>query len=37
MIFRYLSANQFPDFRTINTFRKRHLERFETLFVQVCC
>ena len=35
VVFRYLSANQFPDFRTINTFRKRHLERFEALFVQV--
>ncbi|MCY0875256.1 MAG: IS1182 family transposase [Firmicutes bacterium] len=35
VIFRYLSANQFPDFRTINTFRKRHLESFQKLFVQV--
>ncbi len=35
MAFRYLSANQFPGFRTINAFRKRHLERSQALFVQV--
>lgn len=35
VVFRYLSANQFPDFRTINTFRKRHLENFQSLFVQI--
>lgn len=33
--FRYLSANNFPDFRTINTFRQRHLEVLEDLFLQV--
>jgi hypothetical protein len=30
-----LSANQFPDFRTISDFRKRHLAAFENLFLQV--
>lgn len=35
VVFRYLSANQFPNFRTISDFRKRHLESFQTLFVQV--
>lgn len=37
--FRYLSANQQPDFRTISDFRKRHLEEFEALFgdiVELC-
>jgi len=33
--YRYLSANQFPDFRTICEFRKRHLEEFEALFVEI--
>lgn len=33
--FRYLTAGNFPDFRTINTFRKRHLKEFTSLFVQV--
>lgn len=33
--FRYLAAGNFPDFRTINTFRKRHLTEFRDLFVQV--
>jgi len=33
--FRYLAAGNFPDFRTINTFRKRHLKEFRDLFVQV--
>ncbi len=33
--FRYLSANQSPDFRTIADFRKRHLKALEGLFVQV--
>ena len=33
--FRYLSANQSPDFRTISDFRKRHLKALEGLFVQV--
>ena len=35
VVFRYLSANQFPNFRTISDFRKRHLESFQALFVQV--
>lgn len=30
--FRYLAANQQPDFRTISDFRKHHLETFEALF-----
>lgn len=33
--FRYLAAGNFPDFRTINTFRKRRLVEFQQLFVQV--
>lgn len=33
--YRMLSANQFPDFRTISDFRKRHLAAFENLFLQV--
>lgn len=33
--FRVLSANQFPDFRTISDFRKRHLGAFKELFLQV--
>lgn len=33
--FRYLSAQARPDFRSLLKFRKRHLLRFETLFVQV--
>lgn len=33
--FRYLSANQQPDFRTINDFRKAHLAALEGLFVEV--
>jgi transposase/signal recognition particle subunit SEC65 len=33
--FRYLAAGNFPDFRTINTYRKRHLKEFRDLFVQV--
>ncbi|MFO7966650.1 MAG: IS1182 family transposase [Archaeoglobaceae archaeon] len=33
--FRYLSANNFPDFRTICAFRKRHLDVLEDLFLQV--
>jgi len=32
---RYLSANQYPDFRTIAEFRRRHLKALEGLFVQV--
>lgn len=30
--FRYLSANQQPDFRTISDFRKDHLQALEALF-----
>jgi len=33
--FRYLAANQQPDFRTINLFRKNHREEFEHLFVEI--
>ncbi len=33
--FRYLAADNFPDFRTISTFRKRNLQAFEDLFKQV--
>jgi transposase len=33
--FRYLAANQQPDFRTISDFRKAHLEGFQKLFVEV--
>jgi len=33
--FRYLAAGNFPDFRTISTFRKRNLKAFEDLFMQV--
>jgi len=33
--FRYLSAQQVPDFRTFIKFRSRHIERFRDLFVQV--
>jgi transposase len=33
--FRYLSANQQPDFRTISDFRKDHLKALELLFVEV--
>jgi len=33
--FRYLAANQFPDFRTISDFRKRHIEAFSKLFLEV--
>ncbi len=33
--FRYLSAQQVPDFRTFIKFRSRHIERFRGLFVQV--
>lgn len=37
--FRYLAANQQPDFRTISDFRKKHLKEFEALFrdtVELC-
>jgi len=33
--FRYLAANQQPDFRTISDFRKANLEAFQVLFVDV--
>jgi len=33
--FRYLAAQATPDFRSFLKFRKRHLQRFEKLFVQV--
>jgi len=35
IVYRYLSANQFPDHGTINLFRKNHLEDLENLFAQV--
>ena len=37
--FRYLRANQAPDYRSITRFRRRHLGALEDLFVQVlaCC
>lgn len=33
--FRYLAANQRPDFRTLSDFRKDHLESLDSLFVSV--
>ena len=33
--FRFLSANQSPDYRSIARFRRRHLEAIEELFIQV--
>jgi transposase len=33
--FRFLAANQQPDFRTINEFRKAHLAALEGLFVEI--
>lgn len=33
--FRYLAANQHPDFCTISLFRKNHREEFEHLFVEI--
>lgn len=33
--FRYLAANQQPDFRTISDFRKKHREAFEELFEEI--
>jgi len=33
--FRYLAANQQPDFRTISDFRKDHREDFRHLFVEI--
>lgn len=35
LAFRYLSANQVPNFRSVAKFRRRHLEAFEALFVDV--
>ena len=33
--FRFLAANQAPDFRSVSRFRRRHLEALEALFVEV--
>ena len=33
--FRWLSANEAPDYRSISRFRRRHLEALPSLFVQV--
>lgn len=33
--FRVLAANNQPDFRTVSDFRKRHLEAFKKLFLEV--
>jgi transposase len=33
--FRWLSANQAPDYRSISRFRRRHVEALDDLFVQV--
>ena len=33
--FRFLAAQQTPDFRTLIKFRRRHLARFQAVFVQV--
>ena len=33
--FRFLTANQLPDHRTISDFRKRHIEAFSELFLKV--
>ncbi len=33
--FRYLAANQQPDFRTLSDFRKEHREALEGLFVEI--
>lgn len=33
--FRYLAANNFPDFRTVSDFRQRHLAAFKELFLEV--
>lgn len=33
--FRYLAANQTPDFRTISDFRKENLAELESLFVEI--
>jgi len=33
--FRFLTANQLPDHRTIGGFRKRHIEVFSELFLEV--
>lgn len=35
LAFRFLAANQFPDFRSIAKFRKRHEEAFGSLFREV--
>ncbi len=33
--FRYLAANQFPNFQTVSGFRKRHIDAFSVLFLEV--
>ena len=33
--FRYLASNNFPNFRAIAEFRKRHLKAFKKLFLEV--
>ncbi len=33
--FRFLSAGNFPNFRTISDFRKIHLDKFEDIFIKV--
>lgn len=35
IVYRYLSANQFPDHGTISLFRKNHLKDLENLFAQI--
>ena len=35
IVYRYLSANQFPDHKIINLFRNDHLKELENLFAQV--
>ena len=33
--FRFLTANQAPDYRSISRFRRRHIEALDNLFIQV--
>jgi len=35
LAFRWLAANNFPDFRTISEFRRKHLQALQNLFAQV--
>ena len=35
VVFRMLAAGKFPKYRTICEFRRRHLEDFRKLFVEV--